>query len=448
MRLHRYAINAVLLAMSILAIFPQLLLSQIPTNFGNWQLPKTPQTPGFESRFEDIYFLNERLGWAVNLSGYLYRTTDGGDSWSASKIEVGSIPPALRSITFLDSLRGIIGTYGSSNPILHTTDGGATWYGVNNFLGTKPQGGICGLWKVNNQVVYGSGVYTGHPTVVKTTDGGFTWEGIDMSSYATGLVDCWFSTPDSGFVVGNINGNIQVGQAIILFTADGGKTWQERHQTTRKGEQGWKIFFRTPMEGYVAVQSLGVEKYYLSTTDGGLTWQEHHYATVSPPTSFGPQGMIFMSAVEGWIGGWGNQVWHTTDGGKQWERIEFPTAINFNRWRRVNDTLAFAAGAVIYRYTHSSTTSIRSLQLAVPPTTLHLHPNPASSILYAHLEGLPNTADDVRILNLAGQVVKIVTAPANGMKVAISVADLPTGSYVAQINQGRLKMQRMFVVVR
>ena len=33
------------------------------------------------TRFNDIQFLNENLGWAVNGWGQIYHTPDGGDSW-------------------------------------------------------------------------------------------------------------------------------------------------------------------------------------------------------------------------------------------------------------------------------------------------------------------------------------------------------------------------------
>lgn len=446
------ATSICLVAIGILCILPSLLQAQLPNNFGNWRLPKQPQLSRHEPRFEDIYFLNERIGWAINLSGYLYRTTDGGDSWSESKIDINGISPPPRSVTFLDSLHGFIGalTYGADNPmpLLRTTDGGITWEGITEFAGIKPGQGICGLSKVNSQVVYGSGTLNGSTVVAKTTDGGMTWEGIDMSKHATGLVDCWFPTPDSGFVVGNINGNYNVGQAVVLFTSDGGKTWQERYRTTRTGEQGWKIFFRTRTEGYVAVQCMEADKYYLSTTDGGVTWQEHRYATV--PNDFGPQGIIFMSQAEGWISGWGSQVWHTADTGKTWELIQFPSAINFNRWRWVNDTLAFAAGLVIYRYTPSGTSDVRNLQPtpAVPSATVHLYPNPASSILYVHLEGLADVADNIVITNLAGQIIKTVKAPDTETRIAIPINELAAGAYFLQLRRNQSKAQRMFVVVR
>ena len=45
---------------------------------GTWiELPNAPVV----TRFNDIQFLNENLGWAVNGWGQIYHTPDGGDSW-------------------------------------------------------------------------------------------------------------------------------------------------------------------------------------------------------------------------------------------------------------------------------------------------------------------------------------------------------------------------------
>ena len=48
----------------------------------------------------------------------------------------------------------------------------------------------------------------------------------------------------------------------------------------------------------------------------------------------------------------------TINGGSQWDTSTF--VINFNRFRRVNDTLAYAVGKEVWKYTSSQITSIIS----------------------------------------------------------------------------------------
>ena len=63
------------------------------------ELPNSPEA----SRFNDIYFLNNNLGWAANGWGQIYFTNDGGLTWTL-QIEQGQTH--FRAITFLDEFRG------------------------------------------------------------------------------------------------------------------------------------------------------------------------------------------------------------------------------------------------------------------------------------------------------------------------------------------------------
>ena len=60
--------------------FIRYLLISVPlfAQIGAWvELPNAPVV----SRFNDIEFLNENKGWAVNGWGQIYYTSDGGETW-------------------------------------------------------------------------------------------------------------------------------------------------------------------------------------------------------------------------------------------------------------------------------------------------------------------------------------------------------------------------------
>ena len=64
-----------------------------------------------------------------------------------------------------------------------------TW----NLVSISPNpAAICGLDCVGTSTVYGCGAYFGPAHVIKSTDSGDTWQFIDMSAYATALVDINF----------------------------------------------------------------------------------------------------------------------------------------------------------------------------------------------------------------------------------------------------------------
>ena len=66
---------------------------------------------------------------------------------------------------------------------------------------------MCGLWAVNQSVIYGSG--TNDPSdgaaMIKSIDGGQTWTALDLSPHASSLIDVYFPTPDNGWVVGGFS---------------------------------------------------------------------------------------------------------------------------------------------------------------------------------------------------------------------------------------------------
>ena len=220
------------------------LLVQSTPGFAGWEpLPNAPAT----GSYEDVFFANPQVGWVVNGVGHINRTTDGGASWQLQVDE----PSYLRSVGFADTLKGWAGSLDGVPLLYATTDGGLTWTPVLDIPAPQPTG-ICGIWVVNESVVYACGKYDGSSArVIKTTDGGATWTSQDLVPLANTLIDCFFFDADHGFVVGAI-GVGSARRAVILGTTDGGATWTTRHTTDRTAEWCWKISFPTSLIGYVS----------------------------------------------------------------------------------------------------------------------------------------------------------------------------------------------------
>lgn len=333
-----------LLLLVLISIPFHSICAQSPT----WRLLSGSPSGGGAARHDDVFFVNPLTGWVVNGTGKVYKTTDGGASWQM----VLNIPGVYwRSIGFADSLKGWVGSLDSVDVLYSTTDGGATWNEVENISEPRPDG-ICGISVVNESVVYASGEYNGPARVIKTTDGGSNWTSTDLAPDAGALVDCHFFNADSGFVVGSTNGIYQSGYARILWTSNGGSTWQVVYAGTRIGELCWKISFPTRMIGYVSIETFQAgPTYFLKTTDGGMTWQEKLFRG----TRYDVQGIGFLTPELGWIGGWGFMPHRTTDGGDTWTVSNFGS--NVNRFRLLNDTLGYAVGSRIYKYSPDSTGS-------------------------------------------------------------------------------------------
>ena len=125
-------------------------------------------------RFDDVFFLNENLGWAANGGlGEVYKTTDGGANWTlqANNTILGS-SHYFRNIEFLNSNIGFLGTL--NNKFYKTINGGTTWTQVTNIVPNPPA--ICGLDCVGTSTIYGCGAYFSPAYVIKSTNSGATWQ--------------------------------------------------------------------------------------------------------------------------------------------------------------------------------------------------------------------------------------------------------------------------------
>lgn len=327
-----------------LLLFTLPVYSQDPVS--PWMLlPGSPrQADG--GRHEDVTFVSPTTGWVVNLSGEIFKTTDGGQTWTRRVVlqtRMGD-PVWFRSVGFANEEVGWAGSLSEGHVLYETRDGGETWDDISHKITGAAMAGICGLWVVNEHVIYGVGRYNSPARVLKSTDGGETWVAKGVSPLAETLVDVFFFDEDHGFIVGGDHPTLGQGHAVVLETVDGGDTWEVRHRSSEEAEWGWKISFPTPQTGYVSVERPNGAK-VLKTTDGGQTWSEIHRIPGSRPL----QGLVFVTEEVGWATGRGT-AFTTTDSGDTWEPVvEMDGRIN--RFRMVNDTLGYAVGQRVYKFT-------------------------------------------------------------------------------------------------
>ncbi len=109
----------------------------------------------------------------------------------------------------------------------------------------------------------------------------------------------------------------------------------------------------------------------LKTTDGGQTWAEINRIPGSRPL----QGIVFVTEDVGWVSGRGT-TFMTTDGGSTWEKVE-GIAGNINRFRMVNDSLGYAVGEQVYKFTGAIPTGREEAPLPAVAFRLDAnYPNP------------------------------------------------------------------------
>ena len=319
-----------------------------------------------------VHFVDENRGWIVTYhtstptksgnAGYIYRTTDGGETWKVQfETEV-----ALFNLHFIDEQTGWV--VGDRRSVFVTTDGGNSWefvtrgtnerhkssYGQPDYLGNEPlhtftlydidfvdaqNGWIVGdlgvilhtssggkeKWKhqrggprfhnsadavllgvdfVSKQVGWAVGE---NGTILHTRNGGVTWESQSSPSHL--LVGVCATSPDEGYVVGD--------RGAILRTEDGGVVWSA--QDSRTTECFGATHFVSSQIGW-AVAEAGV---VLHTTNGGSVWQRQVSGTQQDLLS-----VFFADEKNGWCVGSGGEIIHTDDGGKTWQQQKSGTSWN------------------------------------------------------------------------------------------------------------------------
>lgn len=405
-----------------------------------------------ESRYDDIWFLNPELGWAVNSEAKVLKTENGGITWSSTL----PIPGAryLRCVGFASESRGWIGGTSPPKQLFETRDGGATWTLVT--LPAEAPQMVCGLSVVNENVVYASGTNHNHdhpnimnrePRMMRTMNGGESWEPWDMKAHASLLVDTYFATPERGWVVGGKAqpdagapppSSQQPGchpgwaerwniKPVVLYTEDGGRTWVNKVAGLQDefplGEWGWKIQFLNDRVGFVSLENFFAGA-ILKTTDSGETWKR--LEITDPQRNCNLEGVGFVDEDLGWVGGWGSCNLQagfssaTPDGGKSWaDANEIGTRINRFRFFGSPVTVGYACGQTIYKYSAEpvpspppGTAIVSEPRTAAPATRLLYHEEPSES---------------------AGPVRLTINVPANVSRLDVNIWDPQFGDHVRKL---------------
>lgn len=312
---------------------------------GSWQvLPNSPLAPYYHH--DDLFFIDDLVGWICNISGEIWKTTDGGDNWTRVWNQPGT---SFRTITFRDEMNGWVGNLGiggwvagitDPNVLYSTADGGLNWTAVTNISGTVPDG-VCGMQAIGPDTIHGCGRYAGDAYFISSTDGGASWTSTDMNTDFNAFVDLLFFTPDIGYMT---SANA-AGDAALLYTTDGGANWTT--EMTSDAYHYWKVGFASDTFGYAVCWAGNDADKWIQTYDGGQSWTSRQFAGL-----YEANGIGFLDEQVGWIGGHEVNTYETLDGGDTWDLFQIDTVYGdyINTFLRVSDDVIYAVGNRIYKY--------------------------------------------------------------------------------------------------
>ena len=356
------------------------------TNGGNnWNIQYRDTT----IYFNDIYFLNRNLGWAVawnydfmNFGTHFFKTTNGGQYWSRYFHPDTNI--FANTIYFYNENRGWIGL-ATANPvtIFETTNGGATWDSSRVELGF-----------VSN----------------------FPVRRISFADSLTGVAA-------GGFI--DIAG-------IIWMTTNAGFNW---NSYIVGAEPFFDVAYKNDTVFYVCG---GDYEYGVSTSYSTNTGANWFYRTLEV---FGMgMGMDFRTEQEAWItSGFSMRLVYTTSGGEQWTDIATPDSSQLYGLDFANQRTGWAVGdrGAIVKYLVSSTNISNNFENVNDFKILQNYPNPFNSATNIRFQLSYPSMVTIKIFDVLGREVRTLLnemKPPGVHNIRFDAGDLQSGIYFYRVN--------------
>ncbi|RJP70684.1 MAG: T9SS C-terminal target domain-containing protein [Ignavibacteriales bacterium] len=291
-----------------------------------------------------IYFTNNHIGIICTEEGTIYRSIDRGENWDSVK----NYGKPLRSVSFRDSLNGVIvGGWYKDPIIIKSNDGGNDW--STSDISTNEA--LIDVEFFNSKLAIAVG---SNKSVYKSSDNGNTWsqllflgEGVSNSFNGISISDTntitivgidgqvlrsvnagndWhslirghrFSLNSVHFL--DIDFGIAVGvNSTILKTIDRGLNWTK--QNSGESQSYW--FNDIDLYDNSVGLAVGESGVVLKTIDGGNNWKKLNVSTDS-----------WLTAVDlyypdiGIISGFNGTLLKTSDSGNNWIKVNSNTDKN------------------------------------------------------------------------------------------------------------------------
>lgn len=236
-----------------------------------WTNIKAPEFPKGKL-LEYCSFIDANTGWITEQRGKrIFKTTDGGKTFTVSAIS-GNENLFLQQIKFINPLIGFVT---STQGLYKTTDGGISWtkimnelcvsicvYDENNFW----VGGNNTVWRTTDGSTFtrrNLGIMVvsiqffdkmnglaldSHSALFQTSDGGLTWNFKLRVELGVGSNDLSFSDPHNGYITDH--------SGVVKINGT-----EKSRVVTVNGSVPFEIFFTDPDHGYVCSAKGFIYKY-------------------------------------------------------------------------------------------------------------------------------------------------------------------------------------------
>jgi photosystem II stability/assembly factor-like uncharacterized protein len=372
------------------------------------------QTSPSSQTLDQVVFKDANNGYALGVMGpnpvvfTWMKTTNGGATWineTSSTITYGPF-----SMFFTDANNGYAG---GVDAIYKTTNGGSSWTQV-----TIPHSGasfaVFSLYFFDANVGYACGWdYVNDITyMLHTSDAGASWSAVvggTAASIGSRNIDCLSAS--TCYVVG-WNGASGGG---VYKTLDAGATWT-LVSSPPFGDLRSIDFFNAST-GLAAAGGYGI----IRSTDGGLSWTQ---VTNTTAPNYQINSVSFIDATTAVAVGDG-VILVSGDAGLNWTPMSTPTftntnqAINSIHFPTSNVGYAVGEAGTILKYNGS--VGVQELKNSL---LAQVYPNPSNGEFT--VKAVKNF-NSIEVLNVTGE--KVYSAELNGTELNVNLEDQPKGIY-------------------
>jgi photosystem II stability/assembly factor-like uncharacterized protein len=268
-------------------------------NGAGWTLRRGLRSEDPEQLVADVVMMGGGVGYALGSdSSYqmgsgdrIYRTVDGGSTWTTAGVEPDMYFARIEAIPGAAWARAYDGRMYRT-----LASGSTTWTPVS---GPDPDL----LYRPFQMLSTTAGFCMDDPGswVRVTNDSAATFSPVRTPAFTTSRIRAVdFVTDRMGWAVGPVG--------TALHTADGGVSWQK--QDLAPGRISEDVCFVDARRGWAVGDSFG-GAHIARTTDGGVTWE-------TLTAGRGGTAVCFVDATHGWTAGQNGRIHATTDGGGTW----------------------------------------------------------------------------------------------------------------------------------
>lgn len=341
-------------------------------------------------KLNNIYFLNDSVGFVVGNGGTVLKTTDYGNNWSnifaSNNEDFYSIFALNQNIIYI-----------GSTSFYKTTDGGITWFLESN-LGSV----ITDIYYKNANVGF-----INEPWYLFKYENTY-WTNVVYRS----LYNLQFTSSDIGYIVGeDITGNPCNG---FYKTIDGGNNWNFLLPTNC-----FKIStydFVSDHTGYLVTNNKELYK----TVDGSSTWSLINNSISNDSIT----DCVFINEFYGYFICVDGKIYKTYDGGNTWN-VDFSNSDTL-KTIAVTDNYIYVTGNLGITLRNHLSTGIDNLENA--DNNFKIFPNPASDILYV----VPLVCHNNFTVNIFPSDGNLVYSKRLKNK-SINISSLPNGLYLIKL---------------